>query len=196
MPNHILINTSHTRKKEGRKLETFKRKVILSDADKHWKEMYFQKELICIFNIRQELSGSKRFLTNKNSPTGHTFSFCWHPIITGAHKDLVMYKRLPPDSNHTTAVRACHAGAPPGGQLLRLYAYKATRCTAYKWCFIASRPQVTSSFKILRVMCVSSVYVGGWGLAVTLCCLVDEYLQCRGTCYLHVEDTSWRHKVP
>ena len=100
------------------------------------------------------------------------------------------------DSNHTTAVRACHAGAPAGEQLLRLYAYKARRYAAYKWCYITSRPQVTSSFKILRVMCVSSVYVGSWGLAVTLCCLVDEYQPCKGTCYLHVQDTRWRQQVP
>jgi hypothetical protein len=159
--------------------------------------MYFQTELICISNIRQELSGSKRFLTNKTSPTGDIFSFCWHPFITGTHRDLVMlYKCLLPDSNHTTAVRACHVGAPPAGQLLRLYAYKATRYAAYKWCFIASRPQVTSSLKILRVMCVGSVYVGSWGLSVTLCCLVDEYQPCRGTCYLHVQDIRRRQQVP
>ena len=67
MLNHLHINTSPARKKEGRKLETFKRKVILSNADKPWKEMYFQTELICFFNIRQALSGSKRFLTKKKA---------------------------------------------------------------------------------------------------------------------------------
>jgi len=104
----------------------------------------------------------------------------------------MLYKCLLPESNHTTAVRACHAGAPPAGQLLRLRAYKATRYAAYKWCFIASRPLVTSSFKILRVMCVGSVYVGSLGLVEMLCCLVDEYQPCRGTCCLHVQDTGWR----
>jgi hypothetical protein len=154
--------------------------------------MHFQTELICICNIRQEPSGNKK----KRSPTGHIFSFGWHPIIIGVQRVLLLYKCLLPDSNHTTAVRACHTGAPPGGQLVWLYAYKAMRYAAYKWCFIASRPQVTSSFKILRVMCLGSVYVGSWGLAVTLFCLVDEYQRCRGTCYLDVQDTIRRQQVP
>jgi hypothetical protein len=42
MLTRLYINTSPTRKKKGRRLETFKRKYILSDVDKHWKEMYFQ----------------------------------------------------------------------------------------------------------------------------------------------------------
>ena len=74
MLTHLHIGTSPIRKKEERKLETFKRKVILPDEDKPWKEMYFQTELICIFNIRQELSGSKRFLTKKKAVQRDIFS--------------------------------------------------------------------------------------------------------------------------
>jgi hypothetical protein len=121
------------------------------------------------------------------------FPLCWLPSITGAQRALlVLHKCQLPESSHTTTVRACHAGAPPGGQLLRPCAYKATRYAAYKWCFIASRPQVTSSFKILRVICLGSVYVESllltirndiaWVLAVTLCCLVVEYQPCTPSC--------------
>jgi hypothetical protein len=76
IPPMLHIHLHPTRRTKGRGLETFKQRDILSDISEHWAEIHCHKELICIFNRRRKLNGSKEALPyQKCSPKGHIFPF-------------------------------------------------------------------------------------------------------------------------